>query len=235
MRSIFFVISVVVSFLAYSSSSYAGVWRLVMGGSCVSGSDLGGSDSQLTPENFLSSLKHDAETNGQIGKGNIEEINSTTGKVAKVTFSTGGETVKNIVMVSNAKTCAKFITYCTKNKYSTPRDCFSAIFYHTNENKNGNNEPTTTAGMNSEIGSDVKTVDEKLNAVYSKLLNEMPPEFRQKLIKSEQDWIKYRDSSVAITAWQEAGGTAQEINQNSEYLTLEKDRLKFLKSLLNQQ
>ena len=57
--------------------------------------------------------------------------------------------------------------------------------------------------------------------------------YEKKLTTSEQDWIKYRDSTVAITAWQEAGGTAQELNQDGEYLTLEKSRLKFLESLLN--
>lgn len=221
--------------LVISSTAFAHDWRLVIGGSCVNGREMGGSDSQLTPQKFLSSLKRDAETNGQNAHGQIEEINSTTGKVARVILSAGGENIKNIILVSNAKTCAKFISYCTKNRYSTPESCFSAVYKHPDEaNQNTSNSgPTTTAGMNREMDNDIGTVDKKLNSVYDKLLHEMPPDFQKKLIQSEQDWIKYRNSTVAITAWQESGGTAQELNQDGEYLTLEKNRLNFLESLLN--
>ncbi|MEL5848968.1 MAG: lysozyme inhibitor LprI family protein [Candidatus Igneacidithiobacillus chanchocoensis] len=206
-----------------------------MGSSCVNGREMGGSDSQLTPQKFLSSLKRDAETNGQRANGNIEEINSSTGKVARVLFSAGRENLKNIVLVSNAKTCEKFISYCIKNKYSDPESCFSAIYKNSKNANQGtlSGGPTTTAGMNREMDNNIDAVDKKLNSVYNKLLHEMTPDFQKKLIQSEQDWIKYRDSTVAITAWQEAGGTAQELNQDGEYLELEKNRLKFLSSLLN--
>ncbi|MDA8181285.1 MAG: lysozyme inhibitor LprI family protein [Acidithiobacillus sp.] len=102
--------------------------------------------------------------------------------MARVIFSAGGENVKNVVMVSNAQTCAKFISYCTKNKYSTPESCFSAIYAHPNGSSqtNADNGPTTTAGMNQEMDNDINSVNKKLNAVYNKLLHEMPPEFRKK-------------------------------------------------------
>jgi uncharacterized protein YecT (DUF1311 family) len=82
-------------------------------------------------------------------------------------------------------------------------------------------------------GERTSAIDKQLNIIYNKLIKEMPPQFKQKLIKSEQDWMNYRDSTVSITAWQEAGGSAQLLNQDGEYLSLEKSRLKFLKSLLN--
>lgn len=166
-----------------SSTAFAHDWRIVMGGSCVDGRELGGSNSQLTPQNFLSSLKRDAETNGHNAHGQIEEINSATGKVARVIFSAGRENIKNTILVSNAKTCAKFISYCTKNKYSTPESCFSAVYKHPDEaNQNASNSsPTTTAGMNREMDNDISAVDKKLNSVYDKLLHEMTPDFQKNL------------------------------------------------------
>jgi hypothetical protein len=52
MRSKWFVVPAVVFAIAHCDASFADEWRLVMGGSCVSGREMSGSDSQLTPQNF---------------------------------------------------------------------------------------------------------------------------------------------------------------------------------------
>jgi uncharacterized protein YecT (DUF1311 family) len=82
------------------------------------------------------------------------------------------------------------------------------------------------------IGQETTIIDKKLNETYATVVHAMPPSYRSKLTKSEQAWIKYRSTTVDVAGWQMAGGTGQSVEQSSEYLALEKSRLKFLKSLL---
>lgn len=212
----------------FCNSAIANNWRMVMGHACVSGSELGGSDSSLSPQIYLSDLTKKAQDNGESASGSIQTVKSKSGDISRVKFLLGNSHKANFIFVDNSPTCARFINYCVKNKYSSPQNCFSALYQ-----KNDTNSQLSTSNLNGEMGESSSAVDKQLNIVYNKLIKEMPPQFKQKLIQSEQDWIKYRDSTVSITAWQEAGGSAQLLNQDGEYLSIEKSRLKFLKSLLN--
>lgn len=221
--------------LSLSNNSYASGWKMIVGHSCASASQMGGFPGRQTPKRFLSALIRKSESNGVKSSGSVQIINSKTGKVGRVKFLLGGIKKADFFFVNNDKTCAAFINYCIHNKYNSIKSCFSSVY-----NNNGSRETPiatevgSTLSLNNESQQSIKNIDKELNEVYSRLIKEMPEQFREKLIASEKDWIAYRNSTVAITAWQEAGGTAQLLNQNGEYLSIEKNRLNFLKSLLNQ-
>lgn len=208
---------------------------------CISAKEMGSENGvKLTPQDLVSTLvKGYREAGAQGVEPKIEEINIGDGKVAMLYGEIEGSQHGNMVITNNRSACHKFYSYCSKERIDSAKKCFNKILSESVKSNiyshSGNQALSTTAGMNQEMGNNTAEVNKKLNEVYGKLLKEMPPEFKGKLIKSEQVWIKYRDSTVAITAWQEAGGTAQLLNQDGEYLKLEKDRLKFLESILNQE
>lgn len=208
---------------------------------CISAKEIGSKNgAKFTPQDFASTLVKAYRNAGAHGvEPKTDEINIGRGKAAMIYVEIKGKQHGNLVITSNRSACHAFYSYCAKEGIGSAKACFYNIlnksngYSHTGGLGNADSEPTTTAGMNQKMDNNINSVDKKLNTVYYKLLHEMPPEFQKKLIQSEKDWINYRDSTVAITAWQESGGSAQEINQDGEYLTLEKNRLKFLESLLN--
>jgi len=208
---------------------------------CISAKEIGSKNgTKFTPQDFASTLVKAYRNAGAHGvEPKTDEINIGRGKAAMIYVEIKGKQHGNLVITSNRSACHAFYSYCAKEGIGSAKACFYNIlnksngYSHTGGLGNADSEPTTTAGMNQKMDNNINSVDKKLNTVYYKLLHEMPPEFQKKLIQSEKDWINYRDSTVAITAWQESGGSAQEINQDGEYLTLEKNRLKFLESLLN--
>ena len=208
---------------------------------CISAKEMGSKNGvKFTPQDFARTLAKGYRRAGAQGvEPKIDEINIGHGKAAMIYVEIEGRQHGNVVLTNNRSACHRFYSYCAKERIDSAKKCFDKILSKSVKSNvyshPGGQAPSTTAGMNQEMGNNTAEVNKKLNEVYGKLLKEMPPEFKGKLIKSEQVWIKYRDSTVAVTAWQEAGGTAQLLNQDGEYLKLEKDRLKFLESILNQE
>ena len=51
--------------------------------------------------------------------------------------------------------------------------------------------------------------DQKLNQTYQKLIGQLSPERKKRLIEAQRDWISFRDKTCSFESSQVLGGTAE--------------------------
>jgi uncharacterized protein YecT (DUF1311 family) len=67
----------------------------------------------------------------------------------------------------------------------------------------------TQGEMNDEAYKNYKKADLELNKVYKKLLNGLDKKEKEMLIKTQKDWLKFRDSNCEFEAEENEGGSIQ--------------------------
>jgi len=96
------------------------------------------------------------------------------------------------------------------------------------------NDPQTQTAMNICAGLSYQQVDRKLNQVYRQLLPTLAASRRQKLITSQQIWIRFRDTSCAFERSQFEGGTIASMIYSNCLSELTQQRTKQLEGYLEE-
>ena len=94
---------------------------------------------------------------------------------------------------------------------------------------NNNLSAQTQVEMNQKANDDFQKADIELNEVYKQLIKTLDEKEKQLLIKSQKDWIKFRDSHCDFEAQQYDGGSIKPLIYSTCLTERTKNRINDLK------
>ena len=81
--------------------------------------------------------------------------------------------------------------------------------------------------------NDYDKSDKILNSTYKNLMNLLDDKYKQKLISTQKQWIKFRDSNCQFEASQFEGGTIQPLIKYTCLQTITEQRIENLNQSIN--
>ncbi len=91
----------------------------------------------------------------------------------------------------------------------------------------------TQSEMNNEAYKNYEKADLEMNKVYKKLLNGLNKTEKEMLIKTQKDWLKFRDSNCEFEAEENEGGSIKPMVWAMCLEEKTKTRIKDLKASIN--
>jgi uncharacterized protein YecT (DUF1311 family) len=96
----------------------------------------------------------------------------------------------------------------------------------------GEGSAQTQRDLNAQALADFTIADKQLTLTYQKLLDTLDAPGREKLIQSQNAWVKYRDAQAALEADQVRGGSAAASILDATRGHLTRERTEQLKKML---
>lgn len=92
--------------------------------------------------------------------------------------------------------------------------------------------PQTQTQINTCAGIDYENAERRMNQVYQQLLPQLPVARRQRLVASQQAWLRFRENSCEFQRSEVAGGTMAPTVYNSCMAEMAKQRTQQLEAYM---